>query len=533
MNRVTPNRTARAASVVLTLIGVLCVASAFALSNSTGPNGCNAQAVHALGYTGQGVKIGLVTAQHALVTHEAFFDKDENGYPVGNSCVSCIDTTSENIYSPLDHDTNMAGIIASRGGQLYPNDKGAAPSCSIINAKISAGQSVSLSWVQAALDQFRTQGCRVIATGVAFSSGDITPDGQNQWSSLYDYYAYQYGLIFANAAGNESNTIAVFGDAYNGITTGGLIYDDPDVYRKIGAVSGSGLTVDGRRKPEAAAPAYNQRVPTTGGDTVWTITYGQTEGYTSWAVPHTAGVAAVLLSYADTTTEPDDGKSEVIKAVIVNSTFPNILAKNGSWTDPANTTWHPERGYGRLDTLRAYQTLAAGKVVPGSLTQQKGWAYRSFKEKNAFTEQYAISGSKNQRLITTLTWHRKVSQSLIPESNSLNISLTIYDPQGQQVISLTGGKDNLRKADILLQQDGIYEVRISKSSILWGQATTRYYALAFELLDPLEGDWNTDYKVDLGDLTLLWDCWLEGCALDAFELLSAHWLAIDARYAAP
>ncbi|MFZ9011360.1 MAG: hypothetical protein ACO20W_05645, partial [Anaerohalosphaeraceae bacterium] len=50
------------------LLPTLC----FALQVSTGPNGSNVQAVHDLGYTGQGVSVGLISANHALDTHEAF-----------------------------------------------------------------------------------------------------------------------------------------------------------------------------------------------------------------------------------------------------------------------------------------------------------------------------------------------------------------------------------------------------------------------------------------------------------------------------
>lgn len=530
MSRVTPKNNTHTASVIVSLMGVLCVASAFALSNSTGPNGCNAQAVHALGYTGQGVKIGLVSQAHTLYTHEAFA-----------GAASWYDATDQNIYEPRWHDTSLAGMACSRGGALYPNDKGVAPSSELISVRVTRPdptleepnrRAFDFGWVEDALSYLKNQNARVVVTGIQLGG---TADGTSEFSRLYDYYAYQYDMVFAVAAGNTmsgpATQVTVFGDIYNGITTAGLILESSDWYNQVGVWSNLGTTADDRRKPEVSGPSQSQWVPTVPNNNSWKLEGVYPRGETSWAVPHTAGVAAVLLSYADTTTEPDDGKSEVIKAVMVNSTFPNIDSRTGSWTDPANATWHPERGYGRLDALRAYQTLAAGKVIPGTLTQPKGWAYQSFKEKNNVDERYYIPGLKNQRLLATLTWHRKVS-SIYQAENSLNIGLSIYNPQGQQIINLSGGKDNLRKADILLEEDRVYEIRISKSNIFLGSPTLRYYALAFELLDPLEGDWNTDYKVDLGDLTLLWDCWLDGCSLDAFELLSTHWLAIDARYAA-
>jgi len=79
--------------------------------------------------------------------------------------------------------------------------------------------------------------------------------------------------------------------------------------------------------------------------------------------------------------------------------------------------------------------------------------------------------------------------------------------------------------------------------------TGRDYAMAFELLEPLEGDFNTDYIVDTSDLILLAGYWLaEGCTgteqacywldltadgkIDLLDMtiLSADWLTTDPRY---
>ena len=108
------------------------------------------------------------------------------------------------------------------------------------------------------------QNCRVIVTGFELQDPE-RPDGNSDWTMLYDYYAYQYGVIFANAAGNENTYVAIFGDAYNGITTGGLRLNDPNnqyEYRRVGLSSGSGPTADGRRKPDITAPSQSQTAPT-------------------------------------------------------------------------------------------------------------------------------------------------------------------------------------------------------------------------------------------------------------------------------
>jgi len=351
----------------------------FALQESTGPNGCNAKAVWDDGYTGQGVSVGVLSVMHSRISHEAFFDKNPDGTPTGLSHAHYIDPTGDTInpYEPLSHDTTVAGIAGSRGGFDYPESLGVSPGVEIYSAKVTQKnpndpskrvvpllESDWLDWFENALDQFRTNNCRVVTTPIQLldnSGGVSNANGQSQFSLCYDYYAYTYDLIFANAAGNDETAISVFGDSYNGITTAGLITVEADVYRRIGTASNPGETIDERKKPEVAAPAQDLRVPTATNDAKWEIE-GTGRGQTSWAAPHTAGVAAVLLSYANSpeSSEDDDDQNEVIKAVIVNSAFPNIQDKGGNGTidfsDP-NWPWHEDRGYGRIDALRAYETL--------------------------------------------------------------------------------------------------------------------------------------------------------------------------------
>jgi hypothetical protein len=524
-----------------------------ALTASIGPDGCNAQAVHALGFTGQGVLVGVFSQSHARISHEAFFDKDSQGYPIGASYVNWFDATGVATYEPYWHDTAMAGIVGSRGGRLYPTEIGVAPDCEILSVRITKPVSdtdptrqISDAWVEAGLDELLSQGGRVAVTGIQFPISSLVPNGTSQYSLVYDYYAYTNDILFINAAGNDESSVTVFGDSYNGITTGGLIMPEAGIYRQVGTASNPGPTTDGRRKPEIAAPAQTLWVPYSSSDTVWT-TQGTTRGETSWAGPHAAGVAALLVQYANTTTaETGDNKSAVIKAVMVNSTFPNIKTETGGIT--TGQIWNAQRGYGRVDALRAYHELSSPKlVVSGSTTNTAGWNYQNI---SSGTQTYSIYGYKNQRLAVTVTWHRYVSKSLQKgtynaESGPFNLDLNIYNPQSGLIFSDAGTLDNLRKADIILPSDGYYQVRVTNSS----NKTGRNYAIAFELLNPLKGDFNIDSIVDTTDLITLADVWLannctntnQACHLydliadgvidfKDMAILSADWLDIDPRY---
>jgi hypothetical protein len=546
-------------------IGVVCavvlchdsaIQKAYALAGSTASGGSNAQAVHQLGETGENVDVGLITARNILTTHEAFYDKDANGSPTGSTHAFNYDFSGDGI-APISHDTWMAGIVASRGGISHPDDIGVAPGTDIHCARVSNDSNgISLYWLDDALDELVTgQGCRVIVTGFSL---DIAPDGQSVWTLLYDYYAYQHNVIFANAAGNANTYIAIFGDAYNGITTGGLRLNDPNneyLYARVGSLSGSGPTSDGRRKPDVVAPSQNQTMPYVYANNYWgTWTYSG--GQTSLSVPHTAGVAALLLGLADDTSDPCDSQNEVIRAVIVNSAFPNIDNKSGGSTNPADpdNLWNKDRGYGRIDALRAYQTLAAERIYKNTtITADKGWAFYTIGYQQQHT--YTIQAPKRYRLVATLTWDRRVVWTDNSPHNSkiedgelhpylADLDLRIYEPNDANPIFSKqdagySANDNLIKADSLLTNSGQYTLKVVNNSA----SETAYYGLAFELLPPLPADFDFDYIVDYNDLLEITDNWLQPVSdFDAdmfaddfidfrdFAIFAEYWLTSNPAY---
>ncbi len=536
-------------------------AIALGLSESTGPGGSNAQAVHALGYEGQGINIGFISQDNLYVSHEAFYEKDSNSLPTGPQHAFVHDVLGFGI-NATDHDTQMAGIIVSNGGQGYPDQIGVAPKANLHNVRVVSDGQISPADIEDALDELIiNQNCKVIVTGIALSSVSAPPDGDSLWTKIYDYYAQQHDVVFANAAGNFESNVNVFGDAYNGITTGGLFVDANDIYHQVGAINGSGSnsgpTVDGRKKPEIVCPSQDQWTPKADSDSSWghPPSYYHDRGQTSWSVPHTAGVAALLLGYAEETTpEPDDSKSEVIKAVIVNSTFPNILDKDGNNTvylpeDPNKVrVWDTDRGHGRIDALRAFETLSENRIAKNSSSpQQKGWASESIRRNQTHT--YRITGQKNQRLLVTVTWHRKLDSSFDEEVPRFYVDLEVMSlSSGSTVVSKTAESDNLIKIDVLLEQDGDYEIVINNAP----QISFRNYAMAFELLDPLPGDVHVDYVVDISDLIDLAFYWLDSdCTnptqdcygvnlspngpidLSDFSVLGENWLTYDSRYYSP
>ena len=266
----------------LILLGFLFFSAAgFGMRQAMGPQGVNAYAVHAQGITGDGVNIALLSTGNTRARHAAF----ERSY---GSAVTLYDFADNAGLSWTYHETYLAGIIISGGSPTHPNQIGVAPGAKIHSGRIS-GKHIQARYLQDALDTLiLKKNCRVIVTGIQLSSPNVAANGQSYWTQLYDYYAEKYDVIFANAAGNFSPQITIFGDGYNGITTAGLTKDNKGDYRKVGRGSNSGPTLDNRQKPDVAAPTESLYCPNSSGDDLWAVADPNGRGLTSYAIPFTA-----------------------------------------------------------------------------------------------------------------------------------------------------------------------------------------------------------------------------------------------------
>jgi hypothetical protein len=378
----------------------------------------------------------------------------------------------------------MAGIILSAGSPSHPKQIGVAPEARLFSGRISNKQ-LYQSNVAKALNTFiKKQHCRVIMTGIQLTKDIVAGDGDSRWSKMYDYYAETYDVFFASATGNSSPQVTVFGDLYNGITTAGAIQSDPNgPFDTIGSISNPGPTTDGRKKPDIAACTQGLIVPTSSGDDHWSTLDTNGRGLTSYAVPHTAGVAALLFEAAAKNPVENDDKTEVIKAIIVNSSNPFAFESDTSIGSPDDSisAWKPDSGYGILDAFKAYKTLMAGPIEPDTPTRQKrGWAYGIMGKNKEHT--YLIQAGQEKRLLITVTWHRKlqkIGSQYIEESVPFHLNLKVLSPSGKMLAFESVEPNNLIKTDLLLKEDGQYKIILKNPTL----ATNRDYGAAFELLD--------------------------------------------------
>ena len=186
-----------------------------------------------LGYTGKGVKVGVLDVGVIDEKNEVFAGKNITIKP-----------EIFNIKNVQEHATSMGSII---GG-----NEGIAPDCSLYSLQAILGFEEEFDWL---LDN------RVDIVNASIGSGTVNGK-YNSDSAYFDYIVRQYKLIVFAAAGNEGSSdgsgsgyIANPGLGYNVFTIG-----DCDS-RFIPTNESSWITVEGPTKPNITAIGIDVEIP--------------------------------------------------------------------------------------------------------------------------------------------------------------------------------------------------------------------------------------------------------------------------------
>lgn len=186
-----------------------------------------------LGYTGKGVKVGVLDAGVIDEKNEVFAGKNITIKP-----------EIFNIKNVQEHATSMGSII---GG-----NEGIAPDCSLYSLQAIFGFEEEFDWL---LDN------RVDIVNASIGSGTVNGK-YNSDSAYFDYIVRQYKLIVFAAAGNEGGSdgsgngyIANPGLGYNVFTIGDCNS------RFIPTNESSWVTVEGPTKPNITAIGIDVEVP--------------------------------------------------------------------------------------------------------------------------------------------------------------------------------------------------------------------------------------------------------------------------------
>ncbi len=321
----------------------------------------NTPAVHALGYSGKGVRIGVIDTGFELahpalqnlsvVADSDFVDNDGNvsECPVGDKgCFS--------------HGTAVLSVI---GSYLEGNIVGSAYGADYLLARTESDDGIGETaeednWI-AALEWLERSGADIVTSSISFfdefsgTNDDYTLndlDGKTALTTIATNIAFDKGVLVFNSSGNlgerGSGYLGTPSDGKKMIAVG-AVYGDSTA----ADFSSRGPTQDGRTKPDIAALGVQVRVASS-------FDSYQNLGGTSLSTPMVAGIAALALEAnpgwpvrrlydairqsGHRADHPDPtigrGVPNALKAIFYDPDLPSASPVVGvtSFPNPANTT---------------------------------------------------------------------------------------------------------------------------------------------------------------------------------------------------
>jgi len=255
-----------------------------------------------IGYTGDGVKVGVVDS--GIDPHHPDFK---------GRIAETYSAIGDDGIDRFGHGTHVAGIIAGDGKASRGKYKGVAPGAVLYSAKVlkddGSGRS---SDVLSGLEWLYSRHVQVIN----MSLGTPGPcDGTDAVSYFCNKLVEEHGIVIVAAAGNNgpaSKTIGSPGCAEKVITVGATTDMD-----KIPDFSSRGPTEDGRKKPDVCFPGANITSARAAGSSLGALRgdhYMELSG-TSMAAPHASGLAALLLD-ANPNLTPKEVKEAIMSSAI-------------------------------------------------------------------------------------------------------------------------------------------------------------------------------------------------------------------------
>jgi len=290
---------------------------------------------HRRGFNGSGVSILSIDAGfhlphpafdriHLVAQHDFVYDDDD--------VTDDPDHDPHQTYGQDYHGTATLGIL----GGYVPNELiGVAFAASYLLAKtedITSETPIEEDrWVEA-LEWGERLGAEIVTSSLGYSAwyDESSFDGETAVTTIAISHAVKRGILVVTSNGNLGQRgITAPADTAHGLSTGAI-----NLRGKVASFSSRGPTSDGRIKPDVSAPGVNvfsASVLLAGGE--YKMDYGLFSG-TSFACPHVAGVAALILQ-----AHPDWTPMQVKQAIL----------------ETASNAAHPDntRGWGIIDATEA------------------------------------------------------------------------------------------------------------------------------------------------------------------------------------
>lgn len=393
-----------------------------------------------LGYTGSGIKIGMIESGLPSATSRCFAPGQIH-----------YDSNIENVTQKwTPHASKVAAIMVGKAtiirGVTY---EGIVPDAELyatcFDSDIENDWRVRVEWLL-------SQGVHVINMSAGLDT---------EWPGCYsthdrwvDHIANDHNVHFVKSAGNAlvspdgetiANAVPVTspGMAYNAITVGSI--DDgnstdrsDDVLANDSCYEEHYYTVDGppTNKPDLVAPGVN--ITTAVG----------TDSGSSFAAPHVTAVVAQLCEWLPSMAV----LQPVVKAVLTAS----ISHSEHKYT-PANEEYDMF-GAGVVNARAAFETINAYRMLTGYFPY----------DDTATDRVYDFTASANQRVRVSLTWlkyaalHESVPHTMVDPSDYelANLDLYIMGPDGSWVAYSRTDYYNTEIVDFKTTQAGTYYIDV-------------------------------------------------------------------------
>ncbi len=409
-----------------------------------------------LGYTGSGIKIGLLEVYGLPDESSPYFDADNIIY----------DHDEVNQQEFDDHAEHVAAIMVAQpktiNGVTY---EGIVP-----DAQLYATYAGSLNAMRGRIEWLLSEGVHVINMSAGSNSDTSYAYGSHE--KWFDHIAFNHSVHFVKSAGNSNGYISRPGMAYNIITVGAIddknttSYAD-DVRCDWGPNSGSSYMEDDSltNKPDLLAP----------GVAIDSAASSDGSWGTSWSAPHVTAVVAQLCQRKPELKLLQDA----VKAILTASVSHSKIRGNtvGGISDE-----YDQCGAGVVNARSAFSTIVESRYESGSFAANSG---------DGTQVMYTFNVTNTKKIVrVSLSWLKcsvfpagvdhapedETADEPVTETGTLaNLNLYIYDSAGEILRSNNIGI-NTEIVEFRPTRTGTHRIYIRQSS----DSNKRvYYGLAW------------------------------------------------------